>query len=458
MQIPELVRDILESPLESTRFREATLDLTDKGLAPERDLASTATRAMFEDIVEPWADSFDPINAERYVAFMAEVVLAPRSPIRERLIAAGYSSPADLSERHRRVSATREMSADDRTRVKRVLVLSRVTLGADIAVTNTVAQSAREAFPEASVIFLGPRKNRALLGQGIRFTGQEVSYGRGSGLESRLMAWESLRVVVGRHETDVGRGGLVVADPDSRLTQLGMLPVCSDESYWYFPSRSHGLHVEASIKELATQWCWRSWNLVDPVVAPRIESLASKARGLHTSARRVRSGIAGVSFGFGGRQEKRLGRDFERSVIKSLRRRGFRIVIDYGFGSEEATAVEACLLGVEGSRAHVEIGQRLPTEPVDILTYRGPLEGFGRLIRGADVYVGYDSAGVHLAAALPIPVVDIFAGAPNEVMQRRWKPTGACHSRVVPASRELSAETILLAVDTALDEILEPLP
>ena len=32
----------------------------------------------------------------------------------------------------------------------------------------------------------------------------------------------------------------IVVDPDSRLTQLGLVPVCADERYYFFESRTFG--------------------------------------------------------------------------------------------------------------------------------------------------------------------------------------------------------------------------
>jgi ADP-heptose:LPS heptosyltransferase len=40
------------------------------------------------------------------------------------------------------------------------------------------------------------------------------------------------------------------------------------------------------------------------------------------------------------------------------------------------------------------------------------------------LYVGYDSACQHLAAALGVPVIDIFAGHRSPRMLERWRPSG----------------------------------
>jgi ADP-heptose:LPS heptosyltransferase len=40
------------------------------------------------------------------------------------------------------------------------------------------------------------------------------------------------------------------------------------------------------------------------------------------------------------------------------------------------------------------------------------------------LYVGYDSAGQHVAAACGVPLVSIFAGFPAPRMFHRWRPAG----------------------------------
>jgi ADP-heptose:LPS heptosyltransferase len=56
------------------------------------------------------------------------------------------------------------------------------------------------------------------------------------------------------------------------------------------------------------------------------------------------------------------------------------------------------------------------------------------------LYVGYDSAGGHAAAACGIPLISIFAGAVSERMFQRWRPTGAGRIEIIRAeSPELLA-------------------
>src|SRR5262249_56341332 len=60
-----------------------------------------------------------------------------------------------------------------------------------------------------------------------------IAYPRGGSLRERLDAWRALRQALSQPQS-------IVIDPDSRLTQLGLAPVCAEQDYYFFESRAHG--------------------------------------------------------------------------------------------------------------------------------------------------------------------------------------------------------------------------
>ena len=56
--------------------------------------------------------------------------------------------------------------------------------------------------------------------------------------------------------------------------------------------------------------------------------------------------------------------------------------------------------------------------------WEGSFAGFAQIIAGSRLYVGYDSAGQHVAAACGVPLISIFAGFPAPRMFDRWRPSG----------------------------------
>ena len=84
------------------------------------------------------------------------------------------------------------------------------------------------------------------------------------------------------------------------------------------------------------------------------------------------------------------------------------LVIDKGAGGEEAARVE---------RAVTESHARATF-------WEGSFAGFAQVIAGSSLYVGYDSAGQHVAAACGVPLISVFAGFPAPRMFDRWRPAG----------------------------------
>jgi ADP-heptose:LPS heptosyltransferase len=120
-------------------------------------------------------------------------------------------------------------------------------------------------------------------------------------------------------------------------------------------------------------------------------------------------GVIAVSLGVGENPAKRLPDPFEENLLALLAESGLEICIDKGAGGEEAARVE---------RAVARSGIRAAF-------WEGSFAGFAAIVAAARLYVGYDSAGQHVAAAAGVPLISIFAGFPSPRMFDRWRPTGA---------------------------------
>ena len=129
-----------------------------------------------------------------------------------------------------------------------------------------------------------------------------------------------------------------------------------------------------------------------------------------------RAPVVTISLGVGENPAKRIGDPFEAELLRALVERGAFILIDKGAGGEEAGRVEAAIRG-------------LPMERVQC--WEGAFAPFAAEIVRSDMYVGYDSAGQHVAAACGVPLVSVFAGFASPRMFARWRPTGAGRIEVV---------------------------
>lgn len=454
MEGRDIASRVLGAAPGSPEFIAASRELARLAFCGDPATARPATRTVFGDIVEPWSDRFEPDLCDAYAAFMSELLHAPGSPVASALAKLRLPGPDALRARYRKIREGRTDGSGRRETVRRVVVLSRVTLGADIAVTSAVIRGVLLAFPAAQVHFVAPRKNIELIADGDRVLGQSVSYDRGALLGDRLRSWFRLREQVQASIRGLGTGEWIVVDPDSRLTQLGLLPLADDHSYRFFESRSFERGSRAPLGRLAASWCRSCWDVDVSAITPFARS-GRGGDGLAGQLRALGKGrVAAVSFGVGGRESKRLGSAFEDRLLGMLRARGYHTVLDCGAGQSEARDASRRFRAFAGSKSHRDEGQataggKLP----ELVTWKGSLAGFGRLVRSSSVYVGYDSAAGHLAAAHATPVVSVFAGAPSDRFLSRWTPWGRGPVHVIPAIRTASSSSVLARIATALDAL-----
>ncbi len=353
-------------------------------------------RELFRIVVERLGDLFEPRLSTVYAELFSEVIARRIPDLHAEHIAARYE----------RVRQPRVCESDPST-IRDVFVLSRVTLGADIAITSVILGAAKQRFPSARIWFVGPRKNWELFQADPRLSHLEIAYGRSGMLDDRLSIWHELRDAVSKPSS-------IVIDPDSRLTQLGLLPICAEGDYYFFESRSYGAETEAPLSALASRWAAETFGVGN--ARPFIATGLDAARFATT-----------VSFGVGENPDKRIADPFEEELLPKLPR---PVLVDKGAGGEEAGRVE---------RAVARAGS-------GIEMWDGSFAGFAEHIARSRLYVGYDSAGGHVASACGIPSIIVFAGFAGERMLQRWSPSGA---HVLRGDQMKSNELIRAAVEFA---------
>lgn len=344
------------------------------------ELGETCPAEFFRDIVEPLADSFDPEQSAAY-----ERLMRPWIPA---------------------WSAATPVIPD---RVDTVYVLSRVTLGADIKIVSPILASMKKRFPAARIVFVANRKSAELFEADPRIEHLHADYPRSGPVSARLDFAHALR-------SKLKGENYIVIDPDSRMTQLGLIPVCQPENYFHFPSRTAGSGMD-NLTDLVSQWLPSTFGVSEPAyIAPRKVPAPGAGRR------------AAVSLGVGENESKRVGGDFEMVLIEVLGMYYETICVDRGVGGEEARRVTAA---VEASF----VADR-------VRFWEGGFAGFASIISQSDLYVGYDSAGQHAAAAAGVPLISVFAGAPSERFLRRWTPAG--HRNIVRIAADgLAPEAVL---------------
>jgi ADP-heptose:LPS heptosyltransferase len=362
---------------------------------PPSLLDESCGHALFGVWVEGLADRFDPALCDVYARLFAQA-------------AAHVDASLDAQElvaRYHRIRQPRAITADPR----RVYVLSRVTLGADVAVTSVLIAAARRRFPQAELFFAGPHKNYELFAGDSAIHHAPLEYRRGS-LRERLATASELKQLF--RDPDC-----LVIDPDSRLTQLGLLPVCPDDRYRFFESRAFGGASDRTLPQLAAAWSEQTFG-----ISGATPFVCLKPWG---RSQTCPSPYIAISLGVGENPAKRLPDPFEENLLTLLSATGHAIVIDAGAGGSEA------------DRVH----RALERSGVTATLWDGSFAGFASIIASSRLYVGYDSAGQHVAAACGVPLVTIFAGFPSARMFARWRPTGE-QANVIRVDRPDSAAVL----------------
>lgn len=374
----ELAQEVLDSCLNDGTWPARTLDALIERALDDEDafLARAATRALFGIVIERLGDLFEPSLCDVYARLFSHVISR----------ALPEYDAHELVLRYGRVRQVRRFVGGQ---VRRVFVLSRVTLGADVAVTSVALAAAKQRFPEAEIFLVGPAKNAEMFTADPQVTALTVMYARSNLLRERLAAAAELQIAVDEPSA-------IVIDPDSRLTQLGLIPICDDSRYFFFESRAFGGELTASLPELTAEWLGEVFDVegVEPYVAPPKEDKLAEIT---------------VSLGVGENPNKRIDDQFECEVLTALLRQNRPILLDRGPGGEEAARVDGLVR---------RLGHPL------LLVHDGSYAAFASHILQSKLYVGYDSAGQHVAAAANIPLVSVFTGYACERMLSRWRPGG----------------------------------
>jgi ADP-heptose:LPS heptosyltransferase len=342
-----------------------------------RELGENCPGEFFRDVIEPLGDSFEPAQAVAYERIM-------RSWVPERALVA----PAIPDK------------------VDTVYVLSRVTLGADIKIVSPILDAMKRRFPGARIVFVANRKSAELFEADARISHWEAAYPRTGPVSARI-------AFAGELAARLDGENAIVVDPDSRITQLGLVPIASPGRTFHFSSRSVGGETD-NLSDLVGNWLRETFEIEgNSYIAPK----RAKAEGERP--------FAAMSFGVGENEAKRVGGDLESRMLAELGKRFATIWVDRGAGGEEARRVTAAAGAAECVRF-----------------WEGSFAGFASIISQSDLYVGYDSAGQHAAAAAGVPVISVFAGAPSDRFRHRWAAAG-------------SGSTIQIHADgMAADEIL----
>ena len=407
-------------------------------------LNNPGTQALFGIIVESLCDDFEELQTSTYNRVMTQVISFCRDhrsgkKLDSSLKKFNMHSQKDLLHRIEKIRNNGNILPDPGP-VKKILLLSRVTIGADVAITSVIIQRLIKYFPDAEIIIMGSGKLREVYGGNPMIRVKEVPYTRRGGLIPRLSSWHTVLDIIQEETGTLSSENFILIDPDSRLSQLGILPLVPPDNYFFFDSRSHSVfNNKLSMVELTNTWLDKitgETKFSYPEVWTKKDD-ADQAKNFCTSLRNNGAkNIIAVNFGVGGNSRKKVGTELEARLLFTLLQEPDTIIIlDKGFGNKELEDTDILLESVENNGYPVFNTSLDPNEikniKYGIVGIECRIGQIAALIANSNEFIGYDSACQHIAAAFSIPCLTIFAGSNNMRFIRRWSAYGKKSSHII---------------------------
>jgi ADP-heptose:LPS heptosyltransferase len=431
------------------------------------ELNSAVSTIFFSVIIEELCDDYEDFQFKAYNQVMSRVISYCRN-----LPAAGrldhclnrfhLFSADDIASRAERVQARDYRIDPARKNISKIFVLSRITIGADVAIVSIIIQRLSRIFPDADIILLGSSQRSEIFSGNPRIRIKPFDYNRRGGLLERLSSWHKVLDALGEETKSAGKDEILVIDPDSRILQLGILPIIEEDNYLYFNSHVDWLSSQnVCMAELANAWMDRVFGRADfcyPCVWLN-HALLSNARKFTASL--LENGcrtIVAISFGFGGNPRKKLGFAFETKLVCELLKQPKTIVIlDRGFGAEELNASQQIIDELRNKGYPILQNQFDRIDPGNfsegLLSLECTTGEIASLIANSHGFIGYDSACQHIAAALSTPTITIFTGSNNPHFIRRWSACGNTSCKVIHVNTLVEPENI--DPDEIINRIME---
>ncbi len=412
-------------------------ELVDIAIHEDESLAKSGIEATFRSIVEPLNDSFDVNDRDVYYDVFSYVIhlireLPEADHIDRTLKRFGLFTQQDLLDRVKGLIDHNKTNSPQKQKIKKVFVLSRVTIGADVAITSIMIERSKRIFPNANIFFLANKKNYELFGNDEKINILPLDYKRRGGLITRLESWlETLKHIEDKTE-DIEASEYVIIDSNSRITQLGLLPLVTDDiCYYLFEPLAHADEEKRKLGEDVNEWLTKVFMDVDDITYPTLNIPAeynNAAKGFYQKLADNNPFIATVNFGVGGNDDKRISDEFEFDVVLHLIENGATVILDEGFGEDEIERADSIIKQLKDrGKTIIKVNDDLSfstTSKPDLIAFKGGIGQFATLISQSQLYLGYDSMGQHVAAALEIPELVIFNGYPTEKFSRKWHPYG----------------------------------
>jgi hypothetical protein len=426
----------------------AALDLlVEMAAHSDGELFRTGMRELFGTVIEPLNDThreeLRPVYNRLFAHIIQRVRRSPAAHDLDQLLAThGACTDADFIAHAEQVSRPRPFPMAEGHRLRRIFLLSSVTIGRDIAVNVPAMQHLRRAFPGAEIVFLADPTLGTLFEEdrGVRI--HPVAYPRRGRLVQLLLSYVTLESAIRQEIDGLAADDFLIVGMDSRLDQLMLLPLTAQDRQRYYGWRNTLPESElrsgaVSLAAQAAGWLQDTFPTDPYPLRPVLRTTEANRRfaeTLYHSRGLADALVVTMNLGVGGNDRKRVGEEFELAVIRGLVGAGSKVLLSVAPDSESLAAGLRRRLEADGIAVgdpHDRHPRPAGAAPPAVLIARGTLGQTAALIERSRLYVGYDSMAHHMAAALGQDVIAVFAGYDTPYFPDRWCPNGTGTVRLI---------------------------
>ncbi|MBU0681501.1 MAG: hypothetical protein KKD73_08770 [Proteobacteria bacterium] len=440
--------------------------LSQMAMGPNLDLAQDASASLYGKIILPLCDDFTSHGVAVANRVLISMILdfcdTPHGKeARQILHDFQLTDHESFLARYQKLLTPNPISQEQRRAVKKVFILSRVSLGADIAITSIIIARVKKALSHAKIYLVGPNHLHHLF-HNNDLHHLEIPFNREGSLLQKMAAWPRLYRLIAKECNTLAAQEILLFDPDTRLSQLGLVPLTSTSSTHYLCSRQDQAE---NMSQAAITNNWLDQIFPDIPASPPYFSinpaLLAQCRLFSDHFKKTTFKII-INFGVAHDYNKRLADPFEEELLVALlQQNDTLIILDSGKGENEENMAKR-LMAEMAKRSYntAEFSERQLTE-TDIwfqhglVRFSGKIDALAGLIKSCNLYIGYDSCGQHVATATETPSIICFTGAANKRFLGRWQPSnrhGNTTTFVIdqkPGSSEQRAELIEKIIQTA---------
>ncbi len=422
--------------------------LSELGFHNNQEISRRTLEPMFGVVINDLKKSFKKREGEAYLKIMPHFILKAKEKSKiihnwsKKMNLSSENPLEDIYERNKKLRKKKNpLSIEERDRIKKVILLSRNTIGSEAYINGIIIHRLLKNLKNAEIVFIDTSNtgkhifNNPRIKLIDKFTnskGDEISLSWDRQEISILDRFEytaKLSEFIEFETKDLKKGEFIVFDADTRLSQTGAMPICPEESHYFIDTVLDENEPEIDKIENFGILCNKYLNGIfneNEMTYPSIflsEEDKDCAREFRKNLPKDKPIIL-LHFG-SGLKFKTLSPEFEKKLALSTFDFGIPLIVKPPIEWEEKKVEELInFLNENGKK-----------ENKDFYTFKGPLSTFVSLIGEMDLCIGYDSQCQHMAAALEIPFITLFTGHINKIFLKRWTPISKNFSRIIEVDK-----------------------